>query len=263
MKFIESSKTKILRLVGNWLIVAVNFLIVIVIGGSFFLFMVTAMLFKNYSGQEIVDALSILIVSIPLFLIFVIAPLIILIFGVIGLFQKNFAINMLTGVFSILYGLLLCLFFVMSYLIIIPLIQIIGGILTVIAAVNLNREKTLYEANVLGYQQPSTIYPQPGIRQPFPTPQPPMSQPTPMPQRPMVNNQPQQPFFQPVVYQPNNNIGNNHEQWSQPTPMSQPNPMKQPTPMPQRPMVNNQPQQPVSQPVVNQPNNNVDNSQEQ
>lgn len=258
MNFIESSKTKTLRLVGNWLIVAVNFLIVILIGGSFFLFMVTAMLFKNYSGQEIVDALSILIVSIPLFLIFVIAPLIILIFGVIGLFQKNSAINMLTGVFSILYGLLLCLFFIVSYLIIIPLIQIIGGILTVIAAVNLNREKTLYETNVLGYQQPSaTIYPQPGIRQPFPTPQPPMSQLNPMPQHPMVNNQPQQPVSQPVVNQPNNNVYNSQEQWSQP------NPMKQPTPMQQRPMVNDQPQQPVSQPVVNQPNNNVDNSQEQ
>lgn len=213
MYFIESSKTKILRLVGNWLIVAVNFLIVILIGGSFFLFMVTAMLFKNYSGQEIVDALSILIVSIPLFLIFVIAPLIILIFGVIGLFQKNSTINMLTGVFSILYGLLLCLFFVVSYLIIIPLIQIIGGILTVIAAVNLNREKTLYETNVLGYQQPSvSIYPQPGIRQPFPTPQPQMSQPTPIPQRPMVNNQPQQPVSQPVVNQQNNNVDNSQEQ---------------------------------------------------
>lgn len=213
MNFIESSKTKTLRLVGNWLIVAVNFLIVILIGGSFFLFMVTAMLFKNYSGQEIVDALAILMVSIPLFLIFVIAPLIILIFGVIGLFQKNSAINMLTGVFSILYGLLLCLFFVVSYLIIIPLIQIIGGILTVIAAVNLNREKTLYETNVLGYQQPSvSIYPQPGIRQPFPTPQPPMNQPTPMPQRPMVNNQPQQSFSQPVVNQPNNNIDHSQEQ---------------------------------------------------
>lgn len=252
MNFIESSKTKILRLVGNWLIVAVNFLIVILFGGSFLLFMVTAMLFKNYSGQEIVDALAILMVSIPLFLIFVIAPLIILIFGVIGLFQKNSAINMLTGVFSILYGLLLCLFFVVSYLIIIPLIQIIGGILTVIAAVNLNREKTLYETNVLGYQQPSaSIYPQPGIRQPFPTPQPPMSQPKPIPQRPMVNNQPQQPFSQPVVNQPNNNIDHSHDQFSQPTPM------------PQHPMVNNQPQQPVSQPVVNQPNNNVDHSQEQ
>ena len=70
-------------------------------------------------------------------------------------------------------------------------------------------------------------------------------------QQPMVNNQPQQPFSQPVVNQPNNNVDNSQEQWSQPTPM------------PQRPMVNNQPQQPFSQPVVDQPNNNIDYSQEQ
>ena len=209
MNFIESSKTKILRFVGNGLIVAASFVTAILFCGS--LFFVS----QHLSGQELVDALAILIVSISLYIV---VPLIILILGVIGLFKKNFAINMVTGVFSILYGLLLCLFLVGGYLIIIPPFQIIGGILTVIAAINLNREKTLYETNVLGYQQPTTIYPQPGIRQPFPTPQP---------------------------------------------PMPQPNPMKQSTPMQQRPMVNNQPQQPVSQPVVNQPNNNVDNSQEQ
>ena len=243
MNFIESSKTKILRLVGNGLIVAASFFTVILFCGS--LLHVS----QHLSGVELVDALAILIVSISLYIV---APLIILILGAMGLFKKNFAINMVTGVFSILYGLLLCLFLVGSYLIIIPPFQIIGGILTVIAAVNINREKTLYETNVLGYQQPSaTIYPQPGIRQPFPTPQPPMSQPTPMPQQPMVKNQPQQPFSQPVVNQPNNNIDNSQEQLSQPKPM------------PQRPMFNNQPQQPVSQPVVNQPNNNVDNSQEQ
>lgn len=247
MNFIESSKTKILRFVGNGLTVAASFVMAILFVGA---------LFYAISGEESVDAAVILMAAISLF---VIPPLIILILGVIGLFKKNVAINMVTGVFSILFGLLVCLFFVVfiPYLII-AAIQIIGGILTVIAAVNLNREKTLYETNVLGYQQPSvSIYPQPGIRQPFPTPQPPMNQPTPMPQRPMVNNQPQQPFSQPVVNQPNNNIDHSQEQWSQP------NPMKQPTQMPQRPMVNNQPQQPVSQPVVNKPNNNVDNSQEQ
>lgn len=247
MNFIESSKTKIIRFVGNGLTVAASFVMVILFVGA---------IFYAISGEESVDALVILMAAISLF---VIPPLIILILGVIGLFKKNVAINMVTGVFSILFGLLVCLFFVVfiPYLII-AAIQIIGGILTVIAAVNLNREKTLYETNVLGYQQPSvSIYPQPGIRQPFPTPQPPMPQPNPMPQRPMVNNQPQQPFSQPVVNQPNNNIDHSQEQWSQP------NPMKQPTPMPQRPMVNNQPQQTVSQPVVNQPNNNVDNSQEQ
>lgn len=247
MNFIESSKTKIIRFVGNGLTVAASFVMVILFVGA---------IFYAISGEESVDAAVILMAAISLF---VIPPLIILILGVIGLFKKNVAINMVTGVFSILFGLLVCLFFVVfiPYLII-AAIQIIGGILTVIAAVNLNREKTLYETNVLGYQQPSaTIYPQPGIRQPFPTPQPQMSQPTPMPQRPMVNNQPQQPFSQPVVNQPNNNIDHSQEQWSQP------NPMKQPTPMSQRPMVNNQSQQPVSQPVVNQPNNNVDNSQEQ
>lgn len=247
MNFIESSKTKIIRFVGNGLTVAASFVMVILFVGA---------IFYAISGEESVDAAVILMAAISLF---VIPPLIILILGVIGLFKKNVAINMVTGVFSILFGLLVCLFFIVfiPYLII-AAIQIIGGILTVIAAVNLNREKTLYETNVLGYQQPSaTIYPQPGIRQPFPTPQPPMNQPTPMPQRPMVNNQPQQPFSQPVVNQPNNNIDHSQEQWSQP------NPMKQPTPMPQRPMVNNQPQQTVSQPVVNQPNNNVDNSQEQ
>ncbi len=248
MNFVESSKTKILRLVGNGLIVAASFVTVILFCGS----LIYAS--QYLSGEKLVDALAILIVSTSLYIV---APLIILILGVIGLFKKNFAINMVTGVFSILYGLLLCLFLVGSYLIIIPPFQLIGGILTVIAAINLNREKTLYETNVLGYQQPTTIYPQPGIRQPFPKPQPPM------PQRPMFNNQPQQPFSQPVVNQPNNNSDNSQEQWSQPTPMSQPNPMKQPTPMPQQPMFNNQPQQPVSQPVVNQPTNNVDNSQEQ
>lgn len=248
MNFIESSKTKILRLVGNGLIVAASFITAILFCGS--LFFVS----QHLSGEELVDALAILIVSISLYIV---VPLIILILGVIGLFKKNFAINMVTGVFSILYGLLLCLFLVGSYLIIIPPFQIIGGILTVIAAVNLNREKTLYETNVLGYQQPTTIYPQPGIRQPFPTPQPPMSQPTSMPQQSKVNNQTQQPVSQPFVNQPNNSIGNNQEQ------MLQPNLMKEPTPMPQQPMVNNQPQQPVSQPVVNQPNDNVDNSQEQ
>lgn len=236
MNFIESSKTKILRFVGNGLIVAASFVTVILFGAS--LFFVSTYI----SGEELGDALAILMVSISFYII---APLIILILGVIGLFKKNVAINMVTGVFSILYGLFLCLLLIGSILIIIPPIHIIGGVLTVIAAVNLNREKTLYETNVLGYQQPSvSIYPQPGIRQPFPTPQPPM-------------NQPQQPFSQPVVNQPNNNIDHSQEQWSQP------NPMKQPTQMPQRPMVNNQPQQPVSQPVVNQPNNNVDNSQEQ
>lgn len=235
MNFIESSKTKILRLVGNGLTVAASFVMVILFVGS---------LFYAISGEESVDALVILMASISLF---VIPPLIILILGVIGLFKKNVAINMVNGVFSILFGLLSCLIFVMFIpFLIVAAIQIIGGILTVIAAVNINREKTLYETNVLGYQQPSaSIYPQPGIRQPFPTPQPPMKQPTPTPQRPMVNNQ------------PNNSIGNNQEQWSQP------NPMKQPTPMSQQPMFNNQPQQPVSQPVVNQPSNNVDNSQEQ
>lgn len=249
MNFIESSKTKILRFVGNGLIVAASFVTVILFGAS--LFFVSTYI----SGEELGDALAILMVSISFYII---APLIILILGVIGLFKKNVPINMVTGVFSILYGLFLCLLLIGSILIIIPPIHIIGGVLTVIAAVNLNREKTLYETNVLGYQQPSvSIYPQPGIRQHFPTPQPPMNQPTPMPQRPMVNNQPQQPFSQPVVNQPNNNIDHSQEQWSQP------NPMKQPTPMPQRPMFNNQPQQPVSQPVVNQPNNNVDHSQEQ
>lgn len=224
MNFIESSKTKILRFVGNGLIVAASFVAVILFGAS--LFFVSTYI----SGEELGDALAILMVSISFYII---APLIILILGVIGLFKKNVAINMVTGVFSILYGLFLCLFLIGSILIIIPPIHIIGGILTVIAAVNLNREKTLYETNVLGYQQPSvSIYPQPGIRQPFPTPQPPMNQ-------------------------PNNNIDHSQEQWSQP------NPMKQPTPMPQHPMVNNQPQQPVSQPVVDQPNNNVDHSQEQ
>lgn len=247
MNFIESSKTKIIRFVGNGLTVAASFVMVILFVGA---------IFYAISGEESVDAAVILMASISLF---VIPPLIILILGVIGLFKKSVAINMVTGVFSILFGLLVCLFFVVfiPYLII-AAIQIIGGILTVIAAVNLNREKTLYETNVLGYQQPSvSIYPQPGIRQPFPTPQPPMNQPTPMPQRPMVNNQPQQPFSQPVVNQPNNNIDHSQEQ------LSQTNPMKQPTPMPQHPMVNNQPQQQVSQPVVNQPNNNVGNSQEQ
>ena len=241
MNFIESSKTKILRFVGNGLTVAASFVMVILFIGS---------LFYAISGEESVDALVILMASISLF---VIPPLIILILGVIGLFKKNVAINMVTGVFSILFGLLSCLIFIVFIpFLIIAAIQIIGGILTVMAAVNLNREKTLYETNVLGYQQPSaSIYPQPGIRQPFPKPQPPM------PQRPMINNQPQQPFSQPVVNQPNNSIGNNQEQWSQP------NPMSQPMPMPQRPMINNQPQQPVSQPVINQPNNNVDNSQEQ
>lgn len=241
MNFIESSKTKIIRFVGNGLTVAASFVMVILFVGA---------IFYAISGEESVDAAVILMAAISLF---VIPPLIILILGVIGLFKKNVAINMVTGVFSILFGLLVCLFFVVfiPYLII-AAIQIIGGILTMIAAVNLNREKTLYETNVLGYQQPSvSICPQPGIRQPFPTPQPPMSQPNPMPQRPMVNNQPQQPFSQPVVNQPNNNIDYSQEQFSQPTPM------------PQRPMVNNQPQQPVSQPVVDQPNNNVDNSQEQ
>lgn len=197
MNFLESSKTKIIRFVGNGLTVATSFVMVILFVGA---------IFYAISGEESVDAAVILMASISLF---VIPPLIILILGVIGLFKKNVAINMVTGVFSILFGLLVCLFFVafIPYLII-AAIQIIGGILTVIAAVNLNREKTLYETNVLGYQQPSvSIYPQP--------------------------------------------------------PMAQPNPMKQPTQMPQRPMVNNQPQQPVSQPVVNQPNNNVDNSQEQ
>ena len=254
MNFVESSKTKILRCVGNGLIVAASFVTAILFCGS--LFFVS----QHLSGEELVDALAILIVSISLYIV---VPLIILILGVIGLFKKNFAINMVTGVFSILYGLLLCLFLVGSYLIIIPPFQLIGGILTVIAAINLNREKTLYETNVLGYQQPTTIYPQPGIRQPFPTPQPtmsqpsPMNQPTSMPQRPMFNNQPQQPVSQPVVNQPNNNIDHSQEQLSQSNSMSQPNPI------PQRPMVNNQAQQPVSQPVVNQPNNNVDNSQEQ
>lgn len=251
MNFIESSKTKILRFVGNGLTVATSFVMVILFGLS--IFTISA---RSFSGEELVDALAILMAQIS---IFVVPPLIILILGIIGLFKKNVAINMVTGVFSILFGLLVCLFFVMfiPYLII-AAIQIIGGILTVIAAVNLNREKTLYETNVLGYQQPSvSIYPQPGIRQPFPTPQPSMSQPNPIQQRPMVNNQPQQPVSQPVVNQPNNNVYNSQEQ------LSQPNPMKQPTPMPQPPMVNNQPQQPISQPVVNQPNNNVDNSQEQ
>ena len=250
MNFIESSKTKILRFVGNGLIVAASFVIVILFGMS------GTINFLHLSGEEFEAALAILMGSI---FFFVVPSLIVLILGVIGLFKKSVAVNMVTGVFSILYGLLLCLMFVLFIpFLIIAAIQIIGGILTVIAAVNLNREKTLYETNVLGYQQPSaTIYPQPGIRQPFPTPQPPMSQPNPMPQRPMVNNQPQQLVAQPVVNQPNNNVDNSQEQ------LSQPNPMKQPTPMPQHPMVNNQPQQPVSQPVVNQPNNNVDNSQEQ
>lgn len=197
MNFIESSKTKVLRLVGNGLIVAINLLMVVLYGSSLFI------ISTYYGGEEL--ALPILIVSISLY---VVVPLIILILGVIGLFKKNFAINMVTGVFSILYGLLLGLIGLASvwYILIIAAIQIIGGILTVIAAVNLNREKTLYEANVLGYQQPSTtIYPQPGNRQPFPTPQPPM-------QQPMVNNQPQQPFSQPVVNQPNNNVDNSQEQ---------------------------------------------------
>ena len=246
MNFIESSKTKILRFVGNGLTVAASFVMVILFVGS---------IFYAISGEESVDASVILMASISLF---VIPPLIILILGVIGLFKKNVAINMVTGVFSILFGLLSCLIFIVFIpFLIIAAIQIIGGILTVIAAVNLNREKTLYEANVLGYLQPSAIYPQPGIRQPFPTPQQPMNQPTPTLQRPMVNNQPQQPVSQPVVNQPNNSINHSQEQFSQP------NPMKQPNPMPQHPMVNNQPQQPVSQPVVNQPTNNVDNSQEQ
>ena len=247
MIFIESSKTKTLRFVGNGLIVAASFVMVILFGVSIFMQ-------SQYFGDE--ELVAFLMASISLF---VVSPLIILILGVIGLFKKNVAINMVTGVLSILYGLLSCLIFVVFIpFLIIAAIQIIGGVLTVIAAVNLNREKTLYETNVLGYQQPSaSIYPQPGIRQPFPTPQPQMSQPTPMPQRPMVNNQPQQPVSQPVVNQPNNNVYNSQEQ------LSQINPMKQPTPMPQHPMVNNQPQQPVSQPVVNQPNNNVDNSQEQ
>ena len=241
MNFIESSKTKTLRFVGNGLIVAASFVMVILFGVSIFMQ-------SQYFGDE--ELVAFLMASISLF---VVSPLIILILGVIGLFKKNVAINMVTGVLSILYGLLSCLIFVVFIpFLIIAAIQIIGGILTVIAAVNLNREKTLYETNVLGYQQPSaSIYPQPGIRQPFPTPQPPM------PQRPMVNNQPQQPVSQPVVNQPSDNIDHTQEQFLQP------NPMKQPTPMPQRPMVNNQPQQPVSQPVVNQPNNNVDNSQEQ
>ena len=198
MNFIESSKTKVLRLVGNGLIVAINLLMVILYGSSLFII-------STYYGSEEL-ALPILIVSISLY---VVVPLIILILGVIGLFKKNFAINMVTGVFSILYGLLLGLIGLASvwYILIIAAIQIIGGILIVIAAVNLNREKTLYETNVLGYQQPSaTIYPQPGIRQPFPTPQPPM------PQRPMINNQPQQPVSQPVINQPNNNVDNSQEQ---------------------------------------------------
>ena len=229
MNFIESSKTKTLRFVGNGLIVAASFVMVILFGVSIFMQ-------SQYFGDE--ELVAFLMASISLF---VVSPLIILILGVIGLFKKNVAINMVTGVLSILYGLLSCLIFVVFIpFLIIAAIQIIGGILTVIAAVNLNREKTLYETNVLGYQQPSaSIYPQPGIRQPFPTPQPPM------PQRPMVNNQPQQPVSQPVVNQPNNNVYNSQEQ------LSQINPMKQPTPMPQHPMVNNQ------------PNNNVDNSQEQ
>ena len=241
MNFIESSKTKTLRFVGNGLIVAASFVMVILFGVSIFMQ-------SQYFGDE--ELVAFLMASISLF---VVSPLIILILGVIGLFKKNVAINMVTGVLSILYGLLSCLIFVVFIpFLIIAAIQIIGGILTVIAAVNLNREKTLYETNVLGYQQPSaSIYPQPGIRQPFPTPQPPM------PQRPMVNNQPQQPVSQPVVNQPSDNIDHTQEQFLQP------NPMKQPTPMPQHPMVNNQPQQPVSQPFVNQPNNNVDNSQEQ
>ena len=253
MNFIESSKTKTLRFVGNGLIVAASFVMVILFGASIFMQ-------SQYFGDE--ELVAFLMASISLF---VVSPLIILILGVIGLFKKNVAINMVTGVLSILYGLLSCLIFVVFIpFLIIAAIQIIGGVLTVIAAVNLNREKTLYETNVLGYQQPSvSICPQPGIRQPFPTPQPPMSQsnpmrqPNPMPQRPMVNNQPQQPVSQPVVNQPNNNIDHSQGQ------LSQSNPMRQPNPMPQRPMVNNQPQQPVSQPVVNQPNNNVDNSQEQ
>ena len=238
MNFIESSKTKILRLVGNGLIVAASVVMLMLFGVS---------LFFAISGQEPVDAIVIVMGTISFYLV---PSLIILILGVIGLFKKNVAINMVTGIFSILFGLLLSLIFVVFIpFLIITAIQIIGGILTVMAAVNLNREKTLYETNVLCYQQPSaSIYPQPGIRQPFPTPQPPMSQPTPMPQ---------QPVSQPVVNQPNNNIDHSQEQ------LSQPNPMKQPIPMPQRPMVNNQPQQPVSQPVVNQPNNNVDYSQEQ
>ena len=202
MNFIESSKTKILRFVGNGLTVAASFVMVILFVGA---------LFYAISGEESVDAGVILMASISLF---VIPPLIILILGVIGLFKKNVAINMVTGVFSILFGLLVCLIFIVFIpFLIIAAIQIIGGILTVIAAVNLNREKTLYETNVLGYQQPSaSIYPQPGIRQPFPTQQPQMSQPTPMPQRPMVNNQPQQPVSQPVVNQPNNNVDNSQEQ---------------------------------------------------
>ena len=217
MNFIESSKTKTLRFVGNGLIVAASFVMVILFGASIFMQ-------SQYFGDE--ELVAFLMASISLF---VVSPLIILTLGVIGLFKKNVAINMVTGVFSILFGLLVCLFFIVfiPYLII-AAIQIIGGILTVIAAVNLNREKTLYETNVLGYQQPSvSIYPQPGIRQPFPTPQPPMSQPNPMPQRPMVNNQPQQPVSQPVVNQPNNNIDHSQGQLSQSNPMRQSNPMKQ------------------------------------
>lgn len=196
MNFIESSKTKTLRFVGNGLIVAASFVMVILFGVSIFMQ-------SQYFGDE--ELVAFLMASISLF---VVSPLIILILGVIGLFKKNVAINMVTGVLSILYGLLSCLIFVVFIpFLIIAAIQIIGGILTVIAAVNLNREKTLYETNVLGYQQPSaSIYPQPGIRQPFPTPQPPM------PQRPMVNNQPQQPVSQPVVNQPNNNVDNSQEQ---------------------------------------------------
>lgn len=207
MNFIESSKTKILRFVGNGLIVAASFIAAILFGASLFI-MATA-IFQYFSGEELVDAITILMVSISLY---VVAPLIVLILGVIGLFKKNIAVNMVTGIFSILCGILSCLIFEW-YTLILAAIQIIGGILTVLAAVNLNREKSLYETNVLGYQQPSaTIYPQPGIRQPFPTPQPPMSQPTPMPQRPMVNNQPQPSVSQPVVNQPNNNIDNSQEQ---------------------------------------------------
>ena len=219
MNFIESSKTKILRYVGNGLIVAASFIMVIMFGSP--LFVATTKVFQYLSGEELVDTLSILLVAISLY---VVAPLIVLILGVTGLFKKNIAVNMVASVFAIMCGLLACLVFYWLILII-AAIELIGGILIVIAAVNLSREKALYETNVLGYQQPSaTIFPRPGIRQPFPTPQPPMSQ---------------------------------------PTPMKQQAPMPQPIPMPQRPTINNQPQQPVSQPVVNQPNTNIDNIQEQ
>lgn len=199
MNFIESSKTKILRFVGNGLIVAASLVMVILFGAS--LFMASLYVSGVFAGFLMLAAI-----------LFVVAPLINLILGVIGLFKNNVAINMVTGILSILYGLFLCITLVW-FIIIIALIQIIGGILAVIAAVNLNREKTLYETYALGYQQPSaSIYPQPGIGQPFPTPQPSMSQPNPMPQPPMFHNQPQQPVSQPVVNQPNNNVDNSQEQ---------------------------------------------------